>query len=262
MTPTTLRELLTRLDRPFDVDALSRYMAEVRRTALRERDGLRERVPRVARELREATAATRRRAEEVEVVDERTRGGFVGTLLSSVDSEAVAKRRANAARVLAGDLAVLERRMADARVLAQQNEELIETAAFGVRVLGGLGSRAAAAEVDPAAVATIGPAEAGVAALPGQLHGVAIPLEGPLQEAEPVARYTSAVLASLRSSGRAATVGEALLDGMVSPESGALGQEVRRRTAEAAPGWVPELDREELGADEAAAGVESTPLGC
>jgi len=215
MTPTSLHELLARLDRPFDVDLLRQHMGQVERAAHRERDGLRERLPRAASDLADAAAAANRRADEVETVAARTRPGFVATLLSSVDADGVEQARARAELALSGDLSVLERRMEDARALAEQVRELTRTAEAGVAMLGGLGPRAAAADVDPAEVATIGPALRAVAALPGQLRGLPAPLDPPLREALAVARRVADLLASMRSTGRAATVGEALLERVV-----------------------------------------------
>ena len=69
--------------------------------------------------------------------------------------------------------------------------------------------------------------------------------------------HATRVLTTLRSSGRASTVGEALLDGVVSPDAGAFGQAVRSKAASAAPGLVPELDRDAMSVAEAHAEIES-----
>ena len=255
MTPRSLREQLERLEQPFDVDDLRRLMHELRRTAERERDGLRERVPMGVGELAEATAAAQRRADEVEAIDERTRGGLLGTLLASADSSGVEQRRAEANRTLAGDLAVLERRIEDAHALAAQVQALVQTSEYGLRVLDGLKPRAAAAEVPASEVATIDRARAGVASLPDQVLRLPAALDAPMRDALAVTRHAVAVLTRLRSTGRASTVSEALLDGVVSPDSGALGQTVRKKAADA--GWVPGTEEESRTAGEAAASVAS-----
>ena len=254
MTPRSLRELLERLEQPFDVDSLRLLMDQVGRTAERERDGLRERVPVGVRDLVEATAAARRRADEVETIDQQTRGGLLGTLLASADSEGVERKRAEAGRALAGDLAVLERRIEDARALAHQVQALIDTADHGLRVLDGLKPRAAAAEVAASEVATIDRARAAVATVPGRVVALPSELDRPVRDGLAVAQHADAVLVGLRSTGRASTVGEALLDGVVSPDSG-FGQAVRGKAADA--GWVPGSAEGSLTTAEAAAEVGS-----
>jgi len=257
MTPRSLASLVDTLEQPFDVDALKLLMSQVRRAAQRERDGLRERIPQAAEALVQASAAAKRRAVEVATIDDQTRGGVLGTLLASADSAGVKEKRERAARALAGDLAVLERRAEDARALAAQANRLAETSLRARRVLAGLKPRAAAAEVPAADVAEIDRAAAVVADVPAQVLGLPAALQGPLDGSAAAIEQVGGVLGRLRSSGRASTVGEALLDGVVSPDSGMIGQKLRQKVAEAAPGWVPDLDRGGVGASESVAEIES-----
>jgi hypothetical protein len=257
MTPRSLHDLLARLEQPFDVDALRRYMSEVQAAAEREHDALAERIPEAGEALDEAAGAASDRAEEVAQVDRRTRGGVVATFLSSVDSDGVEQARNQAERALAGDLGVLDLRIADARALADRAVRLAATAERGATVLEGLRTRAAAADVAPAKVATIAPAWRVLDALPAHLAGLPARLDAPIQRALAAAEQAGGVLTALRTSGRASTVGEAVLDGVVPPDSGALGQRLRRGAAESAAGWVPDLERRRLSEAEAAAELEA-----
>ena len=257
MTPTSLQQLLTRIESWIDADALPGLMAGIVRAAKREQDGLVERVPHEVRRLTEATSAARARAEEVASIDRKTRGGILGTLLSSADAKGTGARRQDAARALAGDLAVVEVRVEDARALVQHERDLIEVARRGEGVLTKLQERAFAADLEASLAATIPPARAAVAALPRVVRGVSAPLDGPVRSAEAVAHEAAGVLAALRGGGRAATIGEAMLDGLVGPDTGALGQRFRRGVADAAPGLVPDLEREILGGADGRASVAS-----
>jgi hypothetical protein len=257
MKRESLHELLLRLEQPFDVDALRLLMDQVGRAASRERDGLVHRVPRAASDLDEATAEALRRAEEVAAIDDKTGGGLLGTLLSSVDHKGVEQRRADAARAVAGDLAVLERRIEDARAQAAQVSALVDVVEYGLGVLDGLKPRAEAAEVPASEVATIDRARAVVAALPARVLGLPAALDEPLVRAEAAAEQAGAVLGRLRSAGRASTLGEAFLDEMVGPDVGALGQKFRQKVAEAAPRWVPGTSQDPLTAEQAKAEVEA-----
>lgn len=218
MMTKTLKELVERLEQPFDVDALRRLMNEVGRAAERERDGLLERVPRAARVLAEAAAEAQRRADEVAKVDERTRGGLVGTLLSSADSKAVERKRQDAANALYGDLAVLERSIEDARALAAQVRLMGATLEHGIGVLASLEPRAAAAEVEPSEVATIARARGVLEGIPVRVLGLPATLDAPVSSGLAVAHEASQVLTRLRGTGRADTLGEALFGDLAAQE--------------------------------------------
>jgi|GEM_PF-2249066 len=240
---TTLRDVLARFGNPVDVDSLRREVDSARRAAAGHRDALRDRIRHCATGLMEATAATRERSAEVARVDGKTRGGLVGTLLSSVNSEGVDKLRADAEFKLSGDLAVLERHIEDAHVLREQVPRLADDARFGAEIFEALRQRAIAGELEAELVRHIEQAGVAIGSIAGQCAPYAGPLLAPLQGAEAVAEAAAATLGRLRSSGRASTLGEAVLDGVISPDSGALGQLARRKAQEAAPGLVPELER-------------------
>ena len=235
MKHKSLQELIERLEQPFDVDSLRRLMDEVARTAERERDGLLERVPLAARTLVEATAEARRRADEVERVDEKTRGGLLGTLMSTADAKGTDRKRADASNALHGDLAVLERKIEDARALVDQVRTFGETLEYGMRVLDSLLPRAEAAEVLPSEVATIRRARRVLGEVPVRVLGLPAKLVSPIASGEAVAHEAGEVLTRLRGGERADTFGEALFGDLAAKE----------RT-------------EGLSAAEARAGVEST----
>ncbi len=218
MRTKTLRELLERLEQPFDVDALERLMEEVGRAAERERDGLRERVPLAARHLAEATAEARRRSEEVARVDKKTGGGLVGTLLSSADSRGVDRRRVEAALALSGDLAVLERRIAEAKVLVSGVQALAETLEYGVGVLNSLEPRAAAAEVPAEDVASIVRARRVLEGIPVRILGLPATLDGPVRDGEAIAHQAGQVLTRLRGGERADTLSETFFGDLAAQE--------------------------------------------
>ncbi len=253
---TTLRETLARFEQPVDVDQIPWRLREARNAAEGHADGLRSRIRHAAADLAEAIRATKARAEEVAAVDKKTRGGMLGTLLASVNSESVEDLRAEAERKLAGDLAVLERSLEQARALIEQIPMLQADADYGAEVLANLQQRAVAGGLDRATVDDIARTGAAVAAVRGAVAGAAGPLFDPYDAGEAVAESAAATLGTLRSGRRAATVGEAMLDGVVDPDSGALGQYARRRAQQAAPGWVKDLDRDATEFDDAMAEID------
>lgn len=242
-----LRTLLARLEEPVEIDLFRIQVDAARRAVERTRDGLRERVPHRASALAEATDDARTRSADVEQIDQRTRVGAMAKLLSTVSNDAVQEHRARASSSLNGSLALLERRIEDARMLAEQVDGLASDAQYGATILLRLRERAIAAGLGAADVGHIERAAALVAAVPGQVAGLAAPLDAPIRQAVGVAQHAAGVLGRLKSGGRAATVGESLLDGLISPDSGPLGQMARAKVAKAAPGLVPDLDRSEGG---------------
>ncbi len=257
MTRSTLRQTLARLEEPVDVDVLGATVDAARRAVERARDALRGRIPEAVAALAEASADARQRSADVARIDEQTRGGLLATLLSTTDDDAVERKRADAARSLAGSIAVVERRIEDARALATQVPELAADGRYGRDVFERLAARAEGGGLGAPEIERIRAAARVCDAVPDALRGVTSPLSAPIQEAEAAVRGASAVLAELRGTARAATVGESLLDGFVSPDSGAIGQAVRRKIAGAAPGLVPDLDRDAADRATAMAEIES-----
>lgn len=241
---STLRALLARFDDPVDVDALEREVRAARRAVEGHRDALRDRVRHTATTLAQATAAARERTEDVERLDARTRGGVVGTLLSSMNSEGVEQAREDAEFKLTGDLTVLETRIEDALALVDQVPELRRDCAFGGEVFERLTQRAIAGELDAATIDLVRETGRAIADVGPLTRGMAAPLDAPIKLAQAGAANAGRVLLKLRSGPRASTVGEAVLDGVVSPDTGVLGQMARKAAAKKAPGLVPKLDRE------------------
>ena len=242
-----LRQLLARFDQPVDVDTLRGEVDSAVRAVEGHAVALRRRIARLDGALREATDAARERAEEVARLDKRTRGGLVGAMLSSMNSEGVEEARREAGFLLSGDLSVLEARVEDARAAGEQVQQLMDDARFGAEVLERLRARAVAGDLEAELISFVGCASQRVGAVAGRVAGMAAPLDGPVRDAKALAQQAGEALADLRGSARASTVGEAFLDGVVSPDSGPLGQLAREAVAKRAPRLVPELDRQAGG---------------
>ncbi len=212
MVGPSLRERLERLQQPVEVDAIEGVVDAAVRTGERTADGLVDRMHDMPAVLAETAEDTRKRAETVATINEQTSQGVLATLMASHDEDSVVRTRERAASSLSGSLGVLETRLVEARSLGRQATTLMDDARFGVEVLEGLADRAARGGLEAGIVGTIRRAAASLTDLPGRVAGLEGLLLGPIAAAEETADAAAGVLANLRGTEVAATVGEALYD--------------------------------------------------
>jgi hypothetical protein len=230
-------ERVRQLEEPVEVDSLRRVLDAAVSAAEDERDALGRLAADLPRDLREASADARERSTKVGRIDRETSTGVLGTLLSSADEGEVVRTRERAANSLSGSLAVLEARIEDARAWADRRRTLVSDADRGAEVLRGLRDRAERGGLDGSIVRQIDRAASQVAQVPAALGSLDGALDGPIAAAEGVAEETAGVLGSLRTSQRAATVGEALIDRVI-------------------PSWVPGRERETVNPNDVQAQIE------
>lgn len=242
-----LRDHLSRLRQPVEVDAIRAVVDDAERAVRIQVDALNSRISDAIADLRHHRDELTEMLGRVDALDAATGAGkgFLATLRASMAHEQVEEAREQAAVDLTGGVAVLARRIQRAIAMAEETEVLREDVHFAVDALRDLEHRARGADLTPEA-RLVARAGARLTALDPRLEALAGPLIAPVTDAREVLASARARTARFLSTERASTVGEAMLDGVLSREGGAVTQRLRQAVGEAAPGWVPDVDRDAL----------------
>lgn len=250
MTP--LREHLQRLREPVEVDAIEEVVERAERVVRLQIEAVFDRIRHGIEELdtqRMALVALQVKAHNL---NERTGAGkgLMATLRTSLANDEIEASRERASFDLQGTSAQLARRMERALAMGEEVDLLIADLHFAIDALGDLADRAGrgglASEADHIRATT-----QRLRALEPSLDEAAEPLTEPLRRAGKALQDATRTTAVLKSTERAATFGEAALDGVVSRQGGAVSQKLRSAVGEAAPLLVPDLDRDTIGHDAA-----------
>lgn len=247
-----LRERLQRLREPVEVDRIGDVIGDADRAVRLQVEALAGRITDAAAELRQLTRDVTERTEAAQELHEETAAGtgILATLRATVANDQVEEARDNAAGDLLADAAALARKVERCLALAEDVDTLLADLDFATAGLGDLGRRAAAGGLTREA-GEIQAVLSGLRALRGPLPALADPLEAPVVAASAVVEVATVQAAELRSTERAATLGEAALDRVISPTGGSVARRLRDAVGQVAPALVPDVERDAMGQQDA-----------
>jgi len=253
-----LRERLQRLREPVEVDAIDEVVADAENAIRLQVEALAYRIEGAVADLSTQTrdvVDTRKKARQLH--DETAAGGgIMATLRASLANDDVEDARENMAGNLHAEAAGLTRRVQRSLALAEDVDILIDDVAFATSGLADLERRASGAGLHREA-RLIQDATTRLVLLRPSLQDMADPLADPVKAARNVVESATRNAALLRSTERAATLGESVLDSVISPGGGKVAQRLRDAVGDAAPGLVPDVARDAMGRDDALSQLET-----
>ncbi|MBT3217920.1 MAG: hypothetical protein HN348_02420 [Proteobacteria bacterium] len=239
-----LRERLARLRKPVEVDAIGDVVDDAERAVGVQVNALTNRIADAIVDLRQHRDEVSAMAAKVDALDDATGvgKGLMATLRASFADDEVEESRAKAARDLAGVCVVLERRVQRALALSDDTGILREDVGYAIDALQDLASRANGADLHREA-RLVERAISRLRALDAPLQHLDSPLVEPVRQTQAMLNKTMKQAGKLRATERAATVGEAVLDGVLSPRGGHVSRSLREAVGEAVPSLVPDVER-------------------
>ena len=257
MTVSKLRDHLRRLTEPVEVDAIGDVVDKAERKVFLQVDALTDRIVDAIDELRHHRDEVLEMTAKVDALDNATGAGkgLMATIRASLANDDVEEARERAAVDLASACAVLERRVQRALALAEDTRILSSDVDFALDALSDLGRRARLAELKREAH-LINRAVSRLSALVPTLPDLANPLSEPVGQARAASNKAREQIGELRSTERAATVGETMLDSVLSPQGRGVSQKLRRAVGETVPSLVPDVERESVEHQDALAHVD------
>ena len=239
---STLRKRLERLTQPVEVDAIQSVVTEAEDAVRGTLEILPRRISDVIEEMQRCQKDVAAAIQEADEVHESTSQGLMATLKATVAHEQVAENRERSERNLMGAIGVLARRVRRALMLKEEADGLGGELEFAVSALLNLGARARGAELEADAQFI----QATILRLNGlkpKTSGLSAPLADPVREARGAFEHARDHLAGLRTSERAATVGESLFDDILPPDGGEWTQAAREYMGHKVEDWAPDVDR-------------------
>lgn len=178
--------------------------------------------------------------------------GMMAQLLSTVDDEGVEDARSQALFDLRASCAQLARSVERAIAMVDDADALMADIQAARDALTDLHGRAVSGGHQAEARAIIA-AQGRFQTRSASLEGVCDPIAAPAKSAGGVLARAMQTTVDLASTEREAALGEAVLDRAIASGSGPLGQRLRQSIQQAAPGLVPDLEREATNRDDARA---------
>ena len=176
--------------------------------------------------------------------------GMMAQLLSTLDDEGVEDARSQALYDLRASCAQLARSVERAVAMADDVDAVVADIQAALDALTDLHGRAVSGGHGAEARA-ITEAQGRLRTRSASLGGVVAPITAPAQSAGGVLARAMKTTVALASTERQAALGEAVLDATIASGSGPLGQVLRQSIQQAAPGLIPDLEREASDVDEA-----------